>query len=228
MSRIINVARMQWINRATFVTIPLLILGAALLISLLIYWIIPVDGPKYGGGAQAPLWYFLVIGIQALTLTFPFSLAMSVTRREFFFGSMLAALAVAFPISIVFVLGGLIESATNGWWINGWMFHLPWVWEEGPFGAWLLFLAAPILFFTAGFCLATIYKRFGSVTLTLTLVGLGAVAVAALAIVRQLDAWAGVGVWLASISAVGLALGLLLASVLVSTLSMALLQRATP
>jgi len=228
MNRIVNVARMQWINRATFVTVPLLILGSALLISLLIYWIIPVDGPKYGGGAQAPLWYFLVIGIQSLTLTFPFSLAMSVTRREFFFGSMLAAVCVAFPLSVLFVVGGLIESATGGWWIDGWMFYLPWIWEQGPFGAWLLFFALPVLFFTVGFCLATIYKRFGSVTLTLTLVGLGALAVAVLAVIRQFDAWASVGAWLAGFSAVGLALGLLLASVLVSALSMALLARATP
>ena len=69
-----------------------------------------VTGPKYGGGAQAPLWYFDVVGIQALTLTFPFSQAMSVTRREFFLGTLLTA---AFTSSI------LAGSRSSAAWSNG-------------------------------------------------------------------------------------------------------------
>ena len=68
-----------------------------------------VDGPKYGGGAQAPLWYFLVVGIQALTLTFPFSQAMSVTRREFYLGTLLTAALTSAILAGIFVVGGFIE-----------------------------------------------------------------------------------------------------------------------
>ena len=94
MNRTLSVVRMQLINKQTYIWIPLIILGGAFVLALAIYAMLAgsgVTGPFYGGGAQAPLWYFLVVGIQALTLTFPFSQAMSVTRREFYLGTLLTA-----------------------------------------------------------------------------------------------------------------------------------------
>ena len=118
MSRTLNVVRMQLVNSQTYIWIPLIILGGSLLVSLAIYGILDssgIESPKYGGGAQAPLWYFLAVGVQALTLTFPFSQAMSVTRREFYLGTLLTAAMTAAILSIVFVIGGFIERFTNGW-----------------------------------------------------------------------------------------------------------------
>ena len=57
MNRTVNVVRMQLINRQTYIWVPLMVLGGALLITLAIYAIIHnagADGPMYGGGAQAP------------------------------------------------------------------------------------------------------------------------------------------------------------------------------
>ena len=88
-NRTLSVVRMQLINKQTYIWIPLIILGGAFVLAMAIYAILAgsgVPGPFYGGGAQAPLWYFGIVGIQALTLTFPFSQAMSVTRREFYLG----------------------------------------------------------------------------------------------------------------------------------------------
>ena len=94
---------------------PALVLGGAWVITMLIYWIIHSAGGvdvKIGGGSQAPLWYFLVIGVQAMTLTFPFSQAMSLTRREFYVGSLAAAAVSGLGMSLIFVLLGLVEQAT--------------------------------------------------------------------------------------------------------------------
>ena len=84
MNRTLNVVRLQLVNRMTYIWIPLIILFGALAITLAIYAMVTSGGGTvmmFSGGAQAPLWYFMVVGIQALTLTFPFSQAMSVTRR---------------------------------------------------------------------------------------------------------------------------------------------------
>lgn len=228
MTRILNVARMQWINRATFVTTPLIVLGGAFLISLLIYAAVPSEGPIYGGGAQAPLWYFLAVGIQSLTLTFPFSQAMSTTRRDFFFGSVLAAGATALPLSVVFVVGGLVEKATGGWWMNGWIFHLPWMWSDGILGAWLLYFALPMLFFMVGFAVATVYKRFGMVALTTSLVGLGVAVVLGVALITWLEAWRQVWRWIAGTTVLGLGGYLLLGTVALGALSLLMIRRAVP
>lgn len=231
MNRTVSVVRMQLINRQTYVWVPLMVLSGSLLITLAIYAILNnagVGGPMYGGGAQAPLWYFGVVGVQALTLTFPFSQAMSVTRREFYLGTLLTAVLTGAILAIVFVIGGLIEQATGGWGMNGYFFYLPWIWEAGPLGAGLFFFTVTMLFFVVGFWAATIYKRFGSVVLTITLVALAAVLVLGLFFIGQLNAWQQVFEAIGTLGALGLALwGLLLGAVLAAISSLTL-RRAVP
>ncbi|GAA1857029.1 hypothetical protein ACFQZV_02870 [Microbacterium koreense] len=228
MNRTLNVIRMQFVNKQTYIWVPLIVLGASFLISLAIFAMIPYDGPKAGGGSQAPLWYFLVVGVQSLTLTFPFSQAMSVTRREYFFGTLLTAAVTALMLAIVFVLGGLVEQATDGWGINGYFFYLDWLWEGGPWAALLEYFVIAMLFFVIGFGSAMIYKRFGGVWLTVVLVGAGLLLVAAIFFISRFNAWGDVFVWLQDAGALGLiGIGAIAAAV-ISGLSFVGLRRATP
>lgn len=230
-SRTLSVVRMQLINRMTYIWIPLIILGGAFFLALAIYAILAnagIDGPKYGGGAQAPLWYFLVVGVQALTLTFPFSQAMSVTRREFYLGTLLTAALTSAILAAIAMVGGLIERATDGWGVNGYFFGLPWIWEAGPLGALLLNFVAAMLFFVVGFWAATIYKRFGTLWLTIVLIGIGMLLVAGMWLVGRLDAWTEVFGWFATVGVVGLSLwGVLLTAVL-AAIAFLTLRRAIP
>ncbi|NNH04898.1 hypothetical protein [Microbacterium ulmi] len=219
---------MQLVNRQTFVWIPLIILSGSLLLSIVIWSMIPYDGVKWSGGSQAPLWYFLAIGIQALTFTFPFSQAMSVTRREFFLGTLLTAGMTAVLLAIVFVVGGLIEQATTGWGVNGYFFYLAWVWEGGPLAAAFFYFVIAMLFFVFGFWAATIYKRFGTLRLVVTLVGIGLALVGLLWLVIRTNAWAQLGTWFATAGAVGLAGWGLVLGVVLAGVSYLTLRRATP
>lgn len=231
MSRTLNVVRMQLVNRATYIWVPLLVLGGAFLVTLALYMMLSnagVDGPKYGGGAQAPLWYFGVVGIQALTLVFPFSQAMSVTRREFYFGTLLTSVLTSGILAVVFVLGGLLERATDGWGIDGYFFYLPWIWEAGPLAAGFFFFIVAMLFFVIGFWGATIYKRFGNVLLTVIMVGLGLVLVGVAWLITIAESWMSVFGWFADQGALGLAAwGTALLAVLALS-SWATLRRAIP
>lgn len=228
MNRILNVVRMQLVNRMTYIWIPLLILVGTLVLSMLVWAMIPYGGPKYGGGSQAPLWYFFAVGLQALTLTFPFSQAMSVTRRDFFLGTLLTAALTSAILAAVFVVGGYVELATRGWGLNGYFFHLDWVWAAGPGGAALFIFVVAMLFFATGFWGATIFKRFGALGLTIVLVGIGALLVGALWLIERLDAWGPVFGWIAQQGAASLALwGLALVAVL-GVVSFATLRRLVP
>nr|WP_274636706.1 hypothetical protein [Microbacterium bovistercoris] len=230
-NRIVKVVRMQLINRMTYIWIPLIIIVSMVVITLAIFAIVRSAGgdvAMYGGGAQAPLWYFGVVGMQALTLTFPFSQAMSVTRREFFLGTLLTAAITAAILSAVFVIGGLLEQATHGWGMNGWFFALDWVWAGGVATAALFYFMVAMLFFVVGFTAATVYKRFGTIGLTLVGIGLALLLVVALWIVGRLNAWVAVFSWFASLGAIGLTIwGLLLVAVL-AVVAFALLRRAVP
>lgn len=233
MNRTANVIRMQLVNRQTFVGLPLLILFAAFAITFAIYGIIifsvsgPIDDPMYSGGTQAPLWYFGVVGIQALNLTFPFSQAMSVTRREFFSGTVLTAAGTALVLSVTYLIGGLIERATDGWGFDGYFFYLPWIWEHGAFAAALFYFAAAMLAFLTGFLGATIYKRFGLLWLLVVIIGLLVALVAAAFLISVFGSWVAVGDALANANALYVALIGLGVAVVLAGLGYLTLRRAT-
>ncbi|MCT9625632.1 hypothetical protein HWD94_10900 [Pseudarthrobacter equi] len=208
-NRMLNVVRLQFVNTQTFIWVPALVLGGSWVLSMMIFWIIGGAGVtevKAGGGSQAPLWYFLAIGIQAMTMTFPFSQAMSLTRREFFLGSLAAAAVSGLGMSLVFVLLGLFEQATGGYGINGYFAYLDWVWAAGPFAAGLTYLTATLFFFTIGFWFATIFKRFGALGLTTALLALGLALIGFIALVTFQQAWPAVGQWFTDTGALGLTL----------------------
>tara|TARA_R110002020_G_scaffold14731_4_gene52332 strand:- start:10494 stop:11180 length:687 start_codon:yes stop_codon:yes gene_type:complete len=228
MSRTLNVVRMQLINRNTYIWIPLLVLAGAFVLSLAVYALIPGNEPKVGGAAQAPLWYFLVVGTQALTLTFPFSQAMSVTRREFFLGTYLTAAITAGILSIVFVIGGLIEQATDGWGMNGWMFYSDEIWQGGPLAALAFYFLLAMTFFSVGFWSATIYKRFGAFWLTATLVAIGVILVVAMWLIGRTDSWGAVFAWFAGQTSLSLALWSILVIAVLAGTSFIPLRRAVP
>lgn len=231
MNRTLNVVRMQLINRQTFVWMPLLVLAIAIVITFAIYGVIRAggaDGPMYGMGFQAPLWYFLVVGVQALTLTFPFSQAMSITRREFFTGTLLTAALTSAMLTVIFMAGAAIEEATGGWGLNGYFFFLPWAFQQGWLVAALFSFAVAILFFLIGFLSATVYKRFGT---AYVLVGYGILALALIGaafLITVTASWPEVGQWIATVSPIAVTGIVALVAAASAAASFAALRRATP
>lgn len=230
MNRTANVVRLQLVNRQTFVFLPLLILFAAFAIYGIIIFSVsgPVTEPMYSGGTQAPLWYFAVVGVQALNLTFPFSQALSVTRREFLDGTLLTAAGTSLALAVTYMIGGAIERATDGWGFGGYFFYLPWIWEQGPLAAGLFYFVAAMTAFLVGLLGATVYKRFGMAWLVVTGIGIVVVLVAAAFGISATDSWPAVGRALAGAEALYLALiGIAVCAVL-AVGEYLLLRRATP
>ncbi|HCS61446.1 MAG TPA: hypothetical protein DIW46_08635 [Microbacterium sp.] len=228
MSRTLNVVRLQLINKQTFIWVPLIVLAGAVIVSILIYAMIPIDEPKYGGGGQAPLWVFFGTGLTAMTLTFPFSQALSITRRDFFLGTLLAAALGSALMAIIFVIGGGIELLTNGYGVNGYVFHLPWIWEAGPFGAFVTFFTLALFFFVVGFTGATIYKSWGPVVLTIVSFVLVLALLGVIFMVTRLELWIQFWTMFAELGAVGLSLWGLLVIAVLSAVSFLAFRRATP
>lgn len=199
MNRTAKVVRMQLMNRQTFITLPLIILFASFALSLAVDGIVVfsiggrIDAPMYSGGVQAPLWYFLVVGVQAMSLTFPFSQAMSVTRREFFLGTLLTATGTALILAATCLIGGVIEQATHGWGFGGYFYSLPWIWEHGPVVASLFYFAVSLLAFVIGFLGAVVYKRFGLLWLLLGGIGVLVLLVVAALVISATHSWPAVG-----------------------------------
>ena len=193
MSRVLDVVRMHLLVKLTFVTLPLIILGGAFALSLAVFAVIPSDGVKIAGSGQAPLWYFLSVGVMAQARTFPFSQAMSITRRDFFLGTMLTGLLSSGVLAAVFVVLGLIENATNGWGMNGRMYFLDDFGGGNAAVAFVSYLVVAMLAFTAGLMFATIYKRFKVLGLWAAIAGLLVALLVAIFAITKTQSWPSVG-----------------------------------
>lgn len=235
MNRTFAVARMQLINRQTFVWVPAIIIASAFIISWLIFAIIgqamggtPERGQGFNGASQAPMWYFFAIGIQALTYTFPFSQAMSVSRRTFFLGTTLVSAGAAALLATVYTVLRFPEEATGGWGVGSYMFGIAWV-TDGPwYHGWVFFFAVSLLFFVFGFWAATIYKRFGPTVTTVSMIGLGLLVIGVIALITLQRWWGHVGAWLATQTSLSVGLLILALTAVIAASSYLTLRRATP
>ncbi|NJC22784.1 hypothetical protein BJ994_001860 [Arthrobacter pigmenti] len=228
MNRVIKVMRMQLTNRWIFIGIPIIILAGSFLLSLVIWSFIPYEGAKYSGGSQAVMWYFFALGIQALTLTFPFSQGLSITRRTFFVGTFALFSLIALTTAVVFWTLGLVEQATGGWGMNGRFFAIEWI-ADGPWYQPIAFYFATMMaLFLVGFWSATIYKRWQATGMLVAGIGVALLLVAGMYIVGSRNAWAEVGQFLASQTQLNVAGWLAVLALALAGGSFLTLRRAVP
>jgi len=189
-SPVLVASRVQMCNRNTFVWAPLMVMGGAFALTLAIWGILHgagvPDDHNYSGAVQAPFWYLLVVGAQSVAFTFPFSQALSITRRDFWLGSFTTFLGFSAVWAAGLWLLGLLEHATNGWFLNGSFFTLPVDLElnghevvpaAGSLWYLLIWFLLAILALSVGFAFGTVYKRWGTVGLTASIIGIVAVVV---------------------------------------------------
>ncbi|CEA08697.1 hypothetical protein BN1051_02055 [Arthrobacter saudimassiliensis] len=230
MNRALAVARMQMLNKWVYLGIPGIILASSTLLALAILAIIPNDDGevRMAFSGQAVMWYFLAIGVQALTLTFPFSQAMSVSRRSFYAGTLGLFSVMSLCLGVLYWLLGLAEQATNGWGVEGHIYALPWIAEAPWYAQILLYFALSMLLFMFGFWFATVYKRWRTTGLVLALVGFGVILLGAVALATYTESWPAVGAWFVQLTPLALAGWLLLAGVVLAVGSYGTLRRAVP
>lgn len=235
MNRTLAVARMQLVNKQTFVWVPAVIVVLAFVVSWLIFAIIgqaigqsPGRSEGFNGASQAPLWYFFAIGIQALTYTFPFSQAMSVSRRTFYLGTLLVSAGAAAVLATVYTVLRYPEAATGGWGVGSYMFSIRGI-SDGPwYQGWVFFFALSLLFFVFGFWAATIYKRFGPTITTVSMSALGLALIGVIALITWQRWWGHVGAWFAEQNSLTIGLWILALTAVIGASSYITLRRATP
>lgn len=229
MNRIMKVARMQLMSRWTYLGIPAVIIGGSFLLSLAIWALIPDEvGTKYSGAGQAVMWYFFGLGIQSLTYTFPFSQGMSVSRRSYFLGTVGLFAAIAAAISILYVVLGKVEVATNGWGVQGRMFALDWVADRNWFEQLFFYFILMMFLFLLGFWGATIFKRWQTTGVMIASFSVAALLLAFVALVTWQGWWVAIGSWMISLTPMLVGLLVLALVALLGGGSYLTLRRATP
>ena len=117
MSRVLQAARLHYIHALPTLTMQWLIVGLAFAINLAIWHLTPA-GEEGGGvtGGLFALYVTMLVGyVQSVTLLLPLAMGMSLSRRSFYLGTALVALAEALVYGILLSVLTAVEDATNGW-----------------------------------------------------------------------------------------------------------------
>ncbi|MHA3683506.1 hypothetical protein ACXR2W_04560 [Leucobacter sp. HY1908] len=213
MNRTLKVTRLHLIKQATFAVTPLVILAIVMVVSIVIALAIQRAGvstlsPDYVEGARynsAIVWsmpgFLIYYGVQAVSTTYPFALALGTTRRNFILGTFLAnALQAAYVAVLLLALLGL-ELATGHWFSNTYVLD---TYAMGAGNPWIL-LATGFLgvlgCLTIGGVFGAIWVRFGPKGPAIVGLALGLAAALTLLILAPV-----LGEVVASITGAGLAL----------------------
>lgn len=238
LTRILNVSRLHFVNKGQIVVVPWMIMSFIFILSLLIGLIVRAsfssqtlaegEGTiEYGGAAGFFLIYMLVIAVMSISQTFPFAQSYSVTRRDFYLGTILAFGILTVLYSLAITLLGWIEDLTGGWGLNVNLFSPEYLspnLAERLYVTLVLFL----FFFMMGMATASVYVRwksngmlvfFGAITLLI--LGLAALA-------TFTSSWPAVGAWFDTMGLLGIVTWTLVPTALAAITGFLLLRRAIP
>lgn len=240
LQRVVNVSKLHLVNRGAVLWLPLFIMSVIWVSSMLVWWLVSVslnqagiepgeDGVIVMGGASSFLViYMLVVAVQAVNLTFPFAQGYSVTRRDFYLGSALAFTGLSLFYSVLMTTLAALESATNGWGLDGYMFGIDYLGVTGILPTFYVYLMALLFFFFLGMAVAAMYVRWRTWGVTGFFAGLGFTVIGLVALATLTNSWGAVGTWLVTNGAVGIASWSIVATVIAGVAGFLILRRATP
>lgn len=234
-ARIPAAFKLQFAVPSALVWVPLLVFAAAWVIAIIIgVWIDAVaDGGTdtiYTGAAQAPLWALAGTAAYAASHTFPFSMALSYSRRVFVIGVFLAFGLVSLAFGAAFALGAGIERLTGGFGVEVYVFDLPYLTQGagGVVSAGALAAGLCLFLMMFGFFWAILYRRVSITMLWVVIIGLVIVLLGAAMLVTQNSGWATVWQWFLEQSALSLAGWMVLPVIGITAVNYAVIRRATP
>ncbi|MCF6746642.1 hypothetical protein E9529_20665 [Blastococcus sp. KM273128] len=221
MSRVLQVARLHLVNPLVSLGIPWLVVSISFAINLAVWHLTPAgeDDGGFSGGVLALYITALVVYIQSVTHLLPFAMGLSISRRTFYLGTALFALAQSLYYGIALATLVAIENATGGWGA-GLSYWAPGPFEVDNFFLQVLTSGAPMLaFISVGVGMGVVHQRWGQagtwglIIGTMTLFGgLGIV-------ITWLEAWGSVGAWFGEQSTATLTIALPTAVALVVALA---------
>jgi hypothetical protein len=169
---VVRAARIQLVNWKTVFGMPWAVVTASFLVNVVIFASVPTDPAHRTTGGLASL-YGTMMFANLITVTqyFPYTLAMSVTRRAFVSATVLVIAVEALADGVLLSLLRFVESGTGGWNLNLHFFDLPYVRQDDPLTQALVF-ATP-LFVLSMLCMTigSLHQRWGATGLWATAIG---------------------------------------------------------
>ncbi|MCZ2831049.1 hypothetical protein O2W14_19575 [Modestobacter sp. VKM Ac-2986] len=211
MNRVLSAARLHLAHPLVVLGVPWMIASIAFATNLAIWGLADLDaqaGEDNTGGLASLYITMIVVFVQTVTQVFPFAMGLSLSRRTYYAGTALAALAQSLLFGIALTALTAIENATGGWGV-GLDFWAPGPIDVGNPALQLLVFTVPLVAACfLGIGIGVVFKRWGANGIyALSAVGLLAVGLTVV-LVTWREAWADVWTWLSDRSVESMTLGL--------------------
>ena len=203
MSTWIKVARYQMVQRFNYVTLPWAALALLFAAQLAVITMLGMHDARLTGLVSIYAVFFIV-GVSTVARSLPFGLALGLSRRSYYLGTVLLALTLTALDGLL--LAGLqeIERATGGWGLGMFFFRVEYVLDGPWFLTWLTSFVALSLAFVYGLWWGLVYLRWRRMGRRVFLV---AQILALLAVGLTADrfaAWPNIGRFFTDLTATGL------------------------
>jgi hypothetical protein len=206
MSTYINVARYHVVRRFNLAILPWAVLAFVFGVDAAILGLTPAgdSSHRYVGGLGSIFVIALVLGAQSVAQSLPFGLALGLSRRSYYFGTGLLAVAFAAVAGTVTMVGQVVERATGGWGMGMGFFRVPYILDGSWYLTWLTSFVALTLLFVYGMWFGLVYRRWNLGGLVTFIAGQIIVLLIGSLAVTGTHAWHQVGDFFTALSAAGL------------------------
>lgn len=206
MSTWIKVARYHLVQPVLYVALPWGILTFVFLINLAIVAAIPDSGnqPRYVGALSCIYIIICIIGALSTVRALPFGLALGASRRSYYIGTALLAIATAVVYGLALTVLNVIEGSTGGWGVNMHFFRVPYLLDGPWYRTWLTSVVGLTLLFVYGMWYGLVYRRWNILGLVAFIAAQLLVLLGAALITVWADAWTSMGHFFTGLTAAGL------------------------
>jgi hypothetical protein len=234
--RIIAVTRLHFVNKMAILYTPLIVLGGIFVLNLAIWYLIVAASPGshgtvhlgYSGAVSYIFIYFLIVAVQVISRTFPFSLGFGVTRRDFYLGTSVAFLILSVFFAAVLTIMSTIEVLTKGWGVGGRLFAPLYFTDSSWALRFVMYLLVFLFCLFVGSAAASVFVRWRAIGLVVFFGLIAVILVGLVALATFTDSWGAVGNWLAHTTPFVIVAWTLVPTAIAGVAGFFLLRRATP
>lgn len=144
------------------------------------------------------------VGALSIFQSLPFALALGVSRRSYYAGTVLLALTLAAVYGLALAMLQITERATGGWTMGLHFFRVPYILPGPWYLTWLTSFTGLALMFIYGMWFGLVYRRWNLIGLLSFAAVQASVVVAGIIAADRAAAWPAIGRFFTTLSTAGL------------------------
>lgn len=220
MSTWVKVARYHLVQPYQYLVVTWGVLAFSFVVSIIVFAMIPKGHPAVlaaNGAATVAsadgrhtfalssfFVFFFVLGVQSIGRSLPFGLALGVSRRSYYAGTALLAVALAAADGLGLAVLQAIERATGGWGVQMGFFRVVYLLNGPWYQTWLTSFVGLTLLFVYGMWFGIVYRRWSLAGLIAFVAAQVTALLAAALVVIWAGAWPSLDHFFTSLTAAGL------------------------